>query len=259
MPKPIKKRIAKQYEMQTEEEVRSMLSHMMERARENSRQLTIALIVTVVIVGALAGGYLYKKTQTSKALAHEYAGYKLYYGLYDKQGAVKSQRLADAVEEFKKAADIRKTPVSLYYIGSSYFSMGKYADAVTAMESMLAAFPNDKQFGTLARYRIATAKLRLGRTDEALKEFETIFNESPSYRDIALAESAQVLIDLGRKQEAKAKYEELIKQFPDSVYAEQANMFVKNFGQIANLPTATGAASIPATDTPPATVAPAKK
>ncbi len=199
MPKLIKKRVEKPEELQTEEEVKSFLTSMQQKAAARTRDVTIAAIVAAVIIVAVAGTFYYKRSRTEDANAHEYAGYKLYYGLYDKQGGARSQRLAMALDEFKKAAEIRKTPATLYYIGSTYFSMGKYPEAVTALNAMVAAFPADQEFVPLARYRVATAEEFMGKNDEALKDFDAIAASSGSLRDLALSESAQLLVKLGRR------------------------------------------------------------
>lgn len=238
MPKLIKKRVAKPEELQTEEEVKSYLSSLAQTASARSREVLIAAAVVAVIIVAVAGTFYYKRSQTQSAIAHEYAGYKLYYGLYDMQGGVKSQRLADALAEFQKAAAIRKTPTALYYIGSAYFSMGKYPEAVEALNSMVAAFPADREFMPLALYRIATAKERMGKNEEALKDLDALASGSASLRDLALAESGQLLSKLGRKGEAKAKYEAIIKLYPGSAYTDIAEAFIKRSDGISNSPAA---------------------
>lgn len=235
MPKLIKKRVEKPEELQTEEEVKSFLTSMQQKAAARTRDVTIAAIVAAVIIVAVAGTFYYKRSRTEDANAHEYAGYKLYYGLYDKQGGARSQRLAMALDEFKKAAEIRKTPATLYYIGSTYFSMGKYPEAVTALNAMVAAFPADQEFVPLARYRVATAEEFMGKNDEALKDFDAIAASSGSLRDLALSESAQLLVKLGQA-EAKAKYEALLKQFPGSSYADVAEAYIKRANGISNSP-----------------------
>ena len=236
MPKLIKKRVEKPEELQTEEEVRSLLSSVVQGASARSREVMAAGIVVAVIVAVVAGGFFYKRSRADSALAHEYAGYKLYYALYDKQGGAKSTRMADALVEFQKAADIAKTPTRLYYIGSAYYSMGKYPEAADALKALIAAFPADQEFIPIARYRIASAYHRMGKDDEALKAYEALSSGTGGLRDLALAESAQLLIKLNRKDEARAKYEAIMKQFPGSAYSEQAEAYLKRSGGISNSP-----------------------
>jgi len=243
MPKLIKKRVEKQEELQTEEEVKSYLSSLSQRAAENSRQMMTIAIAAAVIVLVVAGAFYYKKSQADSAVEHEYTGYKLYYGLYDKQGGAKSQRLADALAEFQKAAGVRKTPSTLYYIGSVYFSMGKYPEAIDGLNALIAAYPGDREFVPLARYRIALAKERMGKNDEALKDLDAIATGSASLRDLALAEGAELLTKLGRQKEARSRYETIIAQFPNSAYREQADAFIKKMDGISNAPAVTPAAA----------------
>ena len=245
MPKLIKKRVEKPEELQTEEEVKSFLSSLQRKAAARRRDVTIAAIVVAVIIVTVAGTFYYKRSRAEDANAHEYAGYKLYYGLYDKQGGAKSQRLAMALDEFKKAAEVRKTPATLYYIGSTYFSMGKYPEAIEALNAMVAAFPADREFVPLARYRIATAKEFMGKNEEALTDLNALSSGSGSLQDLALAESAQLLIKLGRQNEAKAKYEAILRQFPGSAYSDVAEAYIKRSNGISNSP----AASAPTANT----------
>lgn len=240
MPKIIKKKIDAPEDIETAEEVKTLIVSLKKQASIKSRDYLISIAVIVAIAIAIGGVAYYKKHMASSAMAHEYAGYKLYYGLYDKQGAIRVQRLTEALGEFQKAYDTKPAASSLYYIGSTYFGMGRYADAIASFESLIGKFPADRQFVPLARYRIAASKQRMGKDEEALKQLETMFTESVSLRDVALAESAQLLVKLGRPKEARAKYQEIVQQFPGSAYAEQARAFMLKYDSLTGAPS-TGA------------------
>ena len=75
-------------------------------------------------------------------------------------------------------------------------------DKIAALSEILAVNPAD----AFARYGLAMAYAGEGRNDEALREYGTITEHAPDYVP-AYQMSAQLLVKLGRSEEARARLE----------------------------------------------------
>ena len=75
-------------------------------------------------------------------------------------------------------------------------------DKIGMLTGILEMNPAD----AFARYGLAMAYAAEGKTDEALREFETTTEHNPDYVP-AYQMSAQTLVKLGRTEEAKARLE----------------------------------------------------
>jgi len=221
MPKVIKKKTAKP--AKTEEGVTNALHHTQEFIRERQRVFFPAVIALVVIAVSVAGFLVYRSNMKTQAAALEYEGYKIYYGLYQKQPFQKEDRYQKALEKFRKAYEARKSPLSLFYISACYNDLGKYDDALKSLKELNERFPDDDKFIPLSYYKMAVITLRKGDREGYLKLLDTLYNyRTRTLKDLALLESAKMLEAMGKKEDAVKKYEEITKNFPESPFVEEA-------------------------------------
>jgi TolA-binding protein len=69
---------------------------------------------------------------------------------------------------------------------------------------------------------LASAYIMKGDLQEAKKTLNTLYNlKGDILKDFALMESAKILEKEGKPDEAKLKYEELAKKFPNSPFNEE--------------------------------------
>ncbi|MBU4319562.1 MAG: tetratricopeptide repeat protein [Nitrospinae bacterium] len=221
MPKPIKKKIVKKTTFGSD--ASGTLSRLKKSVDERKRFFITAVAAVVLSVIAIGGFFLYSNTQKNKAQKLEYEAYKIYYGLYQKQPVASEERYKKAAEIFRKAYDVRKSPVSLYYIANCNYELGKYEESLNALKDLNRKFPDDEKFVPLSYYKMAMISLKKGSAEEALKSFAVLYNyKTGTYKDLALIESGKILEAQGKAEEAKKKYEELVKDFPQSPFAEEA-------------------------------------
>jgi len=225
MPKPIKKKIIKKV---SGPEAGETLSRLKKSVEERKRFLITAGAAVILAVVAIGGFFLYSNTQKNKAQKLEYEAYKMYYGLYQKQPGSIEERYKKAEELFRKAYNTRKSPVSLYYIANCYYELGKYEESLNTLKELNLKFPDDDKFVPLSYYKMALINLKKGNAEEALKSFTVLYNyKTGTYKDLALIESGKILETQGRAEEAHKKYEEVIKDFPQSPFAEEAKARVE--------------------------------
>lgn len=221
MPKVIKKKTASP--TKTEESVKNVLHDTKEFISEKQRILFPVVIALVVLAITAAGILIYRSNVKNQAAALEYEGYKIYYGLYQKQPFQKEERSRKALEKFSKAYEARKSPLSLFYIASCYYDLGKSDDALKTLKELNARFPDDERFVPLSYYKMAVITLKKGDREGALRLLDTLYNyRTGSFKDLALVESARILDAMGKKEDSVKKYEELTKSFPESPFAEEA-------------------------------------
>ncbi|HAM51484.1 MAG TPA: hypothetical protein DCP92_12640 [Nitrospiraceae bacterium] len=219
MPKAIKKKVAKP--ARKEEDVKDIMHDIGKSIAERKSYLLPIVIIIALAVLAGAGSFFYRSTMNTKADALEYDGYRIYYGLYQKQPLQKETQYQQALEKFQQAYAARKSPYSLFYIAACYDEMGKYDDSLKALKELNEQFPDDERYVPLSYYKMALIDLKRGKNDEALKLLDTVCNyKTGAFKELALLESARILESMGKKEEAAKKYGQLKKDFPNSPFAK---------------------------------------
>ena len=221
MPKAIKKKVTKP--ARTEEGVKDIISHARETIAKRQKLFLSVFLSFVLLCLVVAGLSMYRSHARGKAESLEYEGYKLYYGMYKKQPLQKEGRYQDALEKFRKAYELKKSPYPLFYIASCYYEMGKYDEALKALRELNERFPDDERFVPLTYYKMAMIQVRKGDQEAALTLLNTLSNyKTSSFKDLALIESGRILESMGKSGEAARKYEEITKNFPGSPFVEEA-------------------------------------
>ncbi|MBI4691042.1 MAG: tetratricopeptide repeat protein [Nitrospirae bacterium] len=220
MPRVIKKRIVKK--TASEIKMKGILSRIKGYAGERKNIFVAAAIAVIISSAAITGFFIYSHSLKREADKLGYEAYKTYYGLYQKQPIPKDEQYKKAMELFKKAYDTKKSPLSLFYIANCYYEMGRYEDAINTLKDLNQKFPDDERFVPLSYFKMAMAALKKGSSEDALKSLDVLYNyKTGSYKDLSLVESGKILEAMGRSEDAKKKYEELTKNFPQSPFSEE--------------------------------------
>ncbi len=221
MPKVIKKKVSKP--AKAEEGVQHVIHDTREFIRKKQKILFPLVVAVVILVLGVAGFLVYRSNTQKEAAALEYEGYKLYYGLYQKQPFAKEDLYQKALEKFRKAYEKKKSPLSLFYMANCSYDLGKFDDALRTLKELNDRFPDDERFIPLSYYKMAVINLKKGDKETALKLLDTLYHyRTGSFKDLALMESARILDTMGKKDDSLKKYEELAKDFPNSPFVDEA-------------------------------------
>ena len=222
MPKVIKKRIQKKT-VTTEAEVTDKLAGMRDTLKERQKSVLKYGVGILVIIIAIISFLFYSYTSQKKARTFEYEAYKIYYNEYQGPSVNKEEQYKKALDIFKKAYDIRKSPLSLFYIASCYYEIGKYDDALKTLKDFTQRYSKEDRFIPLAFQKMAMVYIKKGEINEAMKTLDTIYNLNINiYKDFALMEYGRLLEKQGKLDEAKKKYKELTAKFPNSSFIDEA-------------------------------------
>ena len=215
MPKPIKKRPEKKKKT---EDI-AVYDELKETIAKRQKTLLAGTVSAIVIIVIAAGVYFFNQNAVSRANDYNAKGYAVFYGLSPETPASAQGRYQEALSLFEKAYGARKSAYSLYYIGASQYELGQYQQAIETLSGLYSRYPGNAQFVPLSLYKLAMAELRLGKNAEALKYLGMMESSSfESLKDMAYYEDARLLESMGKKDEAKRKFLELMEKFPQSPY-----------------------------------------
>ncbi len=221
MPKAIKKRVSKKT-TDTEVEVKEKLSSLKDTLRERQRTALIIGTAIAVVIIAVVGFLVYSSTAQKKARALEYEGYKIFSGV-QVQTANKEEQYQKALDLLKKAFDKKKSPFSLYYIAACHYELGNYDEALKTLKDFTQRYSGDEKFLPLVYQKMALVYMKKGNLGEAKKTLDGLYGlKGDVYKDFALLEYGKLLEKEGKVDEAKKKYEELVKKFPNSPFTDEA-------------------------------------
>jgi predicted negative regulator of RcsB-dependent stress response len=220
MPKAIKKRISKKTG-DTEVEVQERLSSLKDTLRERQRTAVKIGAGILIVIIAVVGFFVYSSTSQKKAKMLEFEGSKLYYG-QQAQPLNNEEKYVKALERFRKAYDTKSSPFSLFYIAACYYELGKYDDSMKTLNDFTRKYPNNAEFIPLVYQKMALTYIKKDDLSGAKQALESLHNlKGDIYKDFALMEYGKILEKEGKAEEARKKYEELAKKFPDSPFIEE--------------------------------------
>lgn len=222
MPKAIKKRVTKKTTLQ-EEEVKGLVSHAMDFVREKKKTFILVSSVAAAAIAVYIIIMLYTASLTNKAYALEKEAFHYYYGINLKSSMQEDERLKKALELYQQSLKVKSTPVVLFYLGNCYYKLNDYSNAVKSYTSFIDKYPGEEGMLPLVYQKLAYAHVNNGKADDALKALQILEKfKNGVFKDTALIQQARLYETLGKPEDAKKKYEELIKEFPGSIWSSEA-------------------------------------
>lgn len=222
MPKVIKKRLTKKTRLK-EEEVKSKAVETITLLKEKKRLLIYGLSALSLVAILVVIFIFYSFSMKRKAYAYERDAYNYYYSINLKSSMTDEERWKKALGLFQKAVETRATPVVQFYIGNGYFNLGDYENAIKAYNEFIAKYKNDEEILPLVYQKLASAYIKNGRGDEAIKTLNALAQfKNGIFKDTALSLEARYYETTGRQEEAVRKYKELVKDFPFSLWSAEA-------------------------------------
>jgi TolA-binding protein len=143
----------------------------------------------------------------------------------------KEQKFADAAPIYKELRDSHLSPKlraeSAYKLGWCYVQLKDGANVIDAFEYFIKAFPDSPQMPSALTQR-AIANQADKKYDEALDDLNLLLTKYPGAKEREAALQQKALI-LGQKDDAKGMsgaFRQLLKEFPKSSVAAQANYYI---------------------------------
>lgn len=210
----------------------SWLDQKLHGSQDYRRPLLVGLGV-VVLAAAVVGGVFYidrQAVQKAQEIEQEAMLFLTGPSANDPQKA--DQALKEAIARYRQIVDqyprTSIAPLALYHLGNTLVQTNELSAAVEAYQRFLAMYSSNPSMAGLVQQRLAYVHMHMGDRDKAVKALTAIL-ETPGTlnRDQALFELARLEESQSRPEGALARYQELIKTYPNSPFTSEATIRTK--------------------------------
>jgi TolA-binding protein len=216
-------------------------------------------------VGALIGLGWYDHRQAQQAVELERQATKLYLDQPIDQPVVAEEHLKKAIELYRQiVTDYPRapvTPVAVFRLGNALAQAKDAAGALETYTRYIRHYGVNKQLLGLVYQRLGYVHLVQGDREQAVKAFTAVLDvPEASNKDQVLFELGKLEETLSRPEGALARYQELMKAYPNSPFASEAAVRMKAL-EVKKMPEALdpGSGTTPASPSPSTTPAPPTK
>ncbi|MCD5411706.1 MAG: tetratricopeptide repeat protein [Thermodesulfovibrionales bacterium] len=199
------------------------MENIRQKLKQRQRTIVLAAAIFVVLAALIAAFIIHHKVAVDRALELEFKAHKLFHGdpIAD-QIIPRPDRYRNALENFRESYEIKGRPHLLLYIANCYYELGYYDNAIKTLKKLNNRYSGHKII-PLSYFKMAMTYMRKDDPDGALGAFHGLIEiKDGVLHDMALLESGKILEYLGRTEEARNKYKELIDRFPQSVFLNEA-------------------------------------
>lgn len=215
-----------------EAQLRSGLERVLETLQEYRGTIGIALAVLVIAVVALLGVGWYEHRQGQQALELERQATKFYRDRPPDQPARAAANLKQAIELYRRIVDdyprAPVAPIAVYQLGNALAQANDAAAAIEAYKRYTMAYGTNKTLLGLVYQRLGYTYLVQGDREQAVKAFSAALDVPGALnKDQVLFELGKLEETLSRPEGALARYQELMKAYPNSPFASEAAVRIK--------------------------------
>jgi TolA-binding protein len=122
------------------------------------------------------------------------------------------------------ANDVAPPPAVLYQSGLSDYEAGRYRMAIEEFGEYLTAYPNARRVAD-AQFYLADSEYWNRDYAKAAEDFSILLGQYPGCRSVtAEYKKAVALLQIGETAEAKRQFRQVVRDYPDSVEALEAQL-----------------------------------
>lgn len=218
-----KKKTAQEDNLQ---ELESALTKTEQFIEDHQKKLTYAVGAIVVLVGAfLALNRFYIQPKEEEALNQMFMA-ENYFEKDSFNLAINGDGnylgFLDIIDDYGMTKSANRAK---YYVGISYLHLGQFEDAIDYLKKFKT---DDLLLAPVKAGAIGDAMLELGKTDEALKQYQKAYSETenelttPVYK----MKAASLLESMNKFDEALKLYEEIKKDYPQSAEGTTVDRYI---------------------------------
>ena len=210
----------------------SWLGQTLHQSQSYRRPLLVGLGV-LMLASAVVGGVFYvdrQAVQKAQDLEREAVRFLTVPSAGDAQKA--DHALKEAIARYRQIIDqyprTPTAPLALYHLGNILVQTNDLSAAIEAYQRFLASYVSNPSFAGLVQQRLAYVYLLKGDREQAMKALASILDTPGTLnRDQALFELARLEESQSRTDAAVARYQELIKTYPNSPFTSEATIRTK--------------------------------
>ena len=236
-----------------EAQLRNGMERLLDAMQEQRRAILIGVVLLAILVAVLIGLGWYDRRQAQQALELERHATKLFLSRPADQPEKSDAQLKKAIELYRQVvADYPRAPVApvaLFRLGNALAQANDAGGGIEAYSRYVRNYGTNKPLLGLVYQRLGYVYLVQGDREQAVKAFSTVLDVPDALnKDQVLFELGKLEETLSRPEGALARYQELMKAYPNSPFASEAAVRMKAL-EVKNAPT--GPTTPSATPVPP--------
>lgn len=212
------------------------VTHGVEEVATHQKQVWMVAGVALVIVLAIAGWRYWSERQTVEAQAAFEKAMKTFQARIRAVGEPEDpqeisyvdekNKYTDAVKQFEQVAKeyslTRPGRTAQYYVGLCYASLGDYENAQRWLRQVEGS--SDEELASLARLQLAQVLIQLGKKEDGVRLYQQLMERPTTMvpKPTAMMALAEYYERAKNIPEAVKLYTQLKSEFKDSSYADQA-------------------------------------
>jgi tetratricopeptide (TPR) repeat protein len=199
---------------------------------QNRTAILIGIVLTVVVAVALGGVVWLEVQDREQALLLEGKAQLLYYDRPPDKPEQTQENLSQAADLYRQILDqyprSSSARRSLFFLGNALMEQNDLQGATEAYEQFIEQYPDDGIILGIVYQRLGYAYLLNGNQDRAYAAFSRVLNLPQAVnKDQVLYEFAKLEEADENTQGALTHYKQLMEQFPNSPYFNEASLHVK--------------------------------
>ena len=222
MPKVIKKKVDDKKTVQ-DTEVQGFALEALDAAKEKQKQIITGAVIIAAILALYMTFSMYSASIEADASVVEMKANNFYYGEVIKGSMSDEDKLKKAIEIFKESVDIKPSRTALFNLGNAYYKLEDFGNAIEQYELFIKEFSDNKELLPLVYQKMAASYFRSGQQDKAFDALGKLARVGGGmFKDTALMLEARYLESAGDAGKSIAKYQELMAEFPGSIWSQEA-------------------------------------
>ena len=200
--------------------------------QEHRQGILAGLTVLLVAVAAVAAVIWVDHRNAEQALKLHGQAMRFYLDRPTDQRIKADENLKQAINVFRQLMEqyprVPSAPLTLYHLGNALVQANDLGGAIEAYKKFIASYGANRTLLGLVYQRLGYAYLLNGDRDQTAKAFSAVLDVAgASNKDHALFELGKLEETQSRPEGALARYQELMKGYPNSPLASEAAVRIK--------------------------------
>ena len=223
------------HDLRETDEITSSIQKFSEIAYTRRKEILVGVVVLVVLILVVVGWRVYSANRNASAQNQLSLAISAYNDANIKSDKERFEKtLAEAQKTHDAYPSLPAGVIAQYYMAMSQEGLG---DTAKATDNLQQAIRNgDESVAGVAKFALAGIYKKHSETQKAIDLYKELYDKGGYSKSAAVFELAKLSETNNKADEAKAYYQKIVSEFPESPFRQEADSALKRLGVAAPAP-----------------------